>query len=175
MINGRSLGQVRVVYWKTKPFMASGGVFRLLRGQLLLIAAEALPFLLQWGGQLGLPAHLPPGPPGVQWGCHSGAVFLLSGEVACLSLGGQIHRLPPPPPPPSPTHTHTNTHAAFLSEFLISLQGRIQDFGEEGVGSTWIIDASTTGRGARESRENFCGAFSTELRQSIVPSVRAAR
>ena len=97
-----------------------------------------------------------------------------SGEVACLSLGGQIHRLPPPPPP-SPTHTHTNTHAAFLSEFLISLQGRIQDFGEEGVGSTWIIDASTTGRGAREARENFCGAFSTELRQSIVPSVRAAR
>ena len=51
--------------------------------------------------------------------------------------GGQIHRLPPPPPPPPPpTHTHTNTHAAFLSEFLISLQGRMQDFGEEGVGST---------------------------------------
>ena len=39
-------------------------------------------------------------------------------------------------PPPSPTHTHTNTHAAFLSEFLISLQGQMQDFGEEGVVST---------------------------------------
>ena len=30
----------------------------------------------------------------------------VSGEVACLSLGGQIHRLPPLPPPPR-THTHT--------------------------------------------------------------------
>ena len=42
----------------------------------------------------------------------------------------------------------------------------MQDFGEEGVGSTWIIDVSTTGKGARE---NLCGArsnFSTELRQS---------
>ena len=45
----------------------------------------------------------------------------------------------------------------------------MQDFDEEGVGSTWIIDASTTGKGARKARENFCGArsiFSTELRQS---------
>ena len=45
----------------------------------------------------------------------------------------------------------------------------MQDFGEEGVGSTWIIDVSTTGKGAREARENLCGArfnFSTELRQS---------
>ena len=84
-----------------------------------------------------------------------------SGEVACLSLGGQIHRLPPPPPPPSPTytHTHTNTHAAFLSEFLISLQGRMQDFGEEGVGSTWKIDASTTGKGARSARKFLWCAF----------------
>ena len=65
---------------------------------------------------------------------------------------------PPPPPPPLP---HAHTHAAFLSEFLISLQGRIQDFGEEGVGSTWIIDASTTGRGAR-AHENFCGVFSID-------------
>ena len=72
------------------------------------------------------------------------------------------------PPPPSPTHTHTNTHAAFLSEFLISLQGRIQDFGEEEAVPTWIIDALATGRGAREAREarvNFCSArsnFSTD-------------
>ena len=35
---------------------------------------------------------------------------VISGEVACLSLGGQIHRLPPPPPPPSPPpHTHKHT------------------------------------------------------------------
>ena len=36
----------------------------------------------------------------------------------------------------------------------------MQDFGEEGVGSTWIIDALTTGRGARSAREKFCGAHS---------------
>ena len=36
----------------------------------------------------------------------------------------------------------------------------MQDFGEEGVGSTWIIDASMTEKGAREARENFCGAHS---------------
>ena len=79
--------------------------------------------------------------------------------------GGKYTDCRPPPPPPPHLHTHTNTHAVFLSEFLISLQGRIQDFGEEGVGSTWIIDASTTGRGAREACENFCGArsnFSTD-------------
>ena len=89
-----------------------------------------------------------------------------SGEVACLSLGGGggggANTQTAAPPPPSPTHTHTNTHAAFLSEFLISLQGRIQDFGEEEVVPTWIIDALATGR---EARENFCGAcsnFSTD-------------
>ena len=41
----------------------------------------------------------------------------------------------------------------------------MQDFGEEGVGPTRIMDASTTGKGAREARENFCGAcsnFSTD-------------
>ena len=41
----------------------------------------------------------------------------------------------------------------------------MHDFGEEGVGSTWIIDASTTGKGARKARENICGArsnFSTD-------------
>ena len=41
----------------------------------------------------------------------------------------------------------------------------MQDFGEEGVGSAWITDALTTGKGAREARENFCGArsnFSTD-------------
>ena len=41
----------------------------------------------------------------------------------------------------------------------------MQDFGEEGVGSTWIIDASTSGKGAREVCEIFCGArsnFSTD-------------
>ena len=41
----------------------------------------------------------------------------------------------------------------------------MQDFGGEGVGSTWIIDALTSGRGAREAREIFCGArsnFSTD-------------
>ena len=31
----------------------------------------------------------------------------------------------------------------------------MQDFGEEGVGSTWIIDALTVGKGAREAREIF--------------------
>ena len=36
----------------------------------------------------------------------------------------------------------------------------MHDFGEEGVVSTWIIDASKTGKGAREARENFCGARS---------------
>ena len=36
----------------------------------------------------------------------------------------------------------------------------MQDFGEEGVGSTWKIDALMIGRGAREARENFCGARS---------------
>ena len=97
-----------------------------------------------------------------------GSIMGYSGEVACLSLGGQIHRLPPPPR----THAHTNTHVAFLSEFPISLQGWMHDFGEEGVVSTWIIDASKTGKGAREARENFCGARSNfsrlywKLRQS---------
>ena len=41
----------------------------------------------------------------------------------------------------------------------------MQDFGEEGVGSTRIIDASMLGKGAREAREIFCGArsnFSTD-------------
>ena len=41
----------------------------------------------------------------------------------------------------------------------------MQDFGEEGVGSTWIIDALMTWRDARFARENFCGArsnFSTD-------------
>ena len=85
--------------------------------------------------------------------------------LVCHWGGKYTECRPPPPPPPPHAYTHTNTHAVFLSEFLISLQRRIQDFGEEGVGSTWIIDASTTGRGAREARENFCGArsnFSTD-------------
>ena len=80
-----------------------------------------------------------------------------------LSVTGGANTQTAAPPPPSPTHTHTNTHAAFLSEFLISLQGRIQDFGEEVP--TWIIDALATGRGAREARVNFCSArsnFSTD-------------
>ena len=41
----------------------------------------------------------------------------------------------------------------------------MQDFGEEGVGSTWRIDASRTGKGAREAHEIFCDArsnFSTD-------------
>ena len=41
----------------------------------------------------------------------------------------------------------------------------MQDFGEEGVGPTWLIDASTTGIFARFAREYFCGArsnFSTD-------------
>ena len=41
----------------------------------------------------------------------------------------------------------------------------MQDFGEEGVGSTWRIDASRTGKGARFAREIFCDArsnFSTD-------------
>ena len=60
-------------------------------------------------------------------------------------------------PPPRP-RTHTQTHMLpFCQNFL---QGRMQDFGEEGVGSTWIIDALMIGRGAREARENFCGARS---------------
>ena len=65
-------------------------------------------------------------------------------------------------PPHAHTHTHTHTHPAFLSEFLISLQGRMQDFGEEGVGSTWIIDVLTTGRGARK----FFHRLYCKLRQS---------
>ena len=44
------------------------------------------------------------------------------GEVACLSLGGQIHRLPPPPPPPQ--HTHTQTHMLpFCQNFLSRYRG----------------------------------------------------
>ena len=41
----------------------------------------------------------------------------------------------------------------------------MHDFGEERVVSTWRIDVSTAGKGAREARENFCGArsnFSTD-------------
>ena len=60
---------------------------------------------------------------------------------------------------PSPTRTHTNTHAAFLSEFLISLQGRMQDFGEDGMVSTWTIDASTTWRGTRSAQKILWCAF----------------
>ena len=60
-----------------------------------------------------------------------------SGEVACLSLegGGGANTVTQTAALPH-AHTHTNTHAVFLSEFCISLQGRMQDFGEEGVGST---------------------------------------
>ena len=92
------------------------------------------------------------------------ALLGTSGEVACLSLGGQIHRLPPPPP-----HAHTHKHTCCLS-VRISYLVTGADAGER-VGSTWIIDVSTTGKGAREARENFCGErsnFSTDwkLRQS---------
>ena len=90
--------------------------------------------------------------------CNSHVYCLAtSGEVACLALGGGggggggggKYTDCRPPLRHAHTHTHTNTHAAFLSEFLISLQRRMQDFGEEGVGSAWIIDVSTTAKGKR--------------------------
>ena len=73
----------------------------------------------------------------------------------------------PPPLPHAHTHKHTCCLSVRISYIVTGADAGFWRGGGGGgeVGSTWKIDASPTRRGAREARENFCGArsnFSTD-------------